>query len=140
ARGGIGRDKAVGEEICAVTIAAVEIRLGRLGGGINNPTLVIQRLTAPGHEASGGFVGFSGPRIVTQFSRTRNQMEYPAPQTASDIECANRSWATDAADDQQVLIGNARCVQANARCPLHIQARAKMNGTILAEAPDRLAG
>ena len=67
-------------------------------------------------------------------------MEYPAPQTGSDIEGANSAWATKAADDQKILIGDARGVKADARRPLYIQASTKMNGTILPEASDRLAG
>src|SRR5262249_6319160 len=66
-------------------------------------------------------------------------MEYPASQTSSNIERANSAWAAKAADDQNVLIGDARSVQANARCPVHIQAGTKVNGTILPEASDRLA-
>src|SRR6266705_2971987 len=69
-----------------------------------------------------------------------NQMEYPAPQTGSDIEGANSAWTAQAPDDQKILIGDARRVKADARCPLHIQACTKVNGTILPKAPDRLAG
>src|SRR5436189_5168842 len=67
-------------------------------------------------------------------------MEYPPPQTGSDIEGANSAWTAEATDDQKVLIGDARRVEADARCPLHVQAGTKMNGTILPKASDRLAG
>src|SRR6185295_18004110 len=108
---------AVGEEIHPVTIAPVEIGLRRFGGDVNNPALFVQRLTAPGHEAGGGFVGLGRPGLVTQFSRTWNQVEYPAPQTGSDIEGANRARTAEATDDQKVLVSDARGVEADARCP-----------------------
>ena len=67
-------------------------------------------------------------------------MEYPAAQTGPDIESANSAWTTDATDDQKILMSYARRVKADARCPLHIQACPKVNGTILPKAPHRLAG
>src|SRR5580765_4278502 len=103
-RRGVKGDKAVRKKIRPVTIAAVEIGFRRLGGDVNNPALFVQRLTGPGHEAGSGFVGLGGPGIVTQFARTWNQMEYPAPQTGSDIEGTNRAWTADATDDQKILI------------------------------------
>src|SRR3989441_12060146 len=69
-----------------------------------------------------------------------NQMEYPAPQTGSDIEGANSAWTAEATDDQKILIGDDRRVQADARCLFHIQACGKVNRTILTKASDRLAG
>src|SRR5438552_12863095 len=66
-------------------------------------------------------------------------MENPTPQTGSDIEGANSAWTAEATDDQKILIGDTRRVKADARCPLHIQACTKMNGTILPKASDRLA-
>src|SRR6185503_9847949 len=106
-RQGIEGDQAVREKIFAVTIAAVEIGFRRLGGDVNNTTLFVQRLTGPSHEAGGGFVGFGGPRIVTELFGMRNQMEYPAPQTGSDIESADSTWTTEATNDQKILIGDA---------------------------------
>src|SRR5262245_5077793 len=67
-------------------------------------------------------------------------MEYPAALTSSNIEGANSAWTTDATDDQKVLIGDARRVQADGRCPFHIQTRAKVNRTVLPETADHLAG
>src|SRR5437899_3415674 len=120
-------------------MAAVKIGFRRLGRDVNNPTFFVQRLTGPWHEAGGGLVGFSGPGVVTQFSRTRNQMENPAPQSGPNIEGANSTGTAEAANDQKILIGDARCVKPDGRCPLHIEAGAKMNGTVLAEASNRLA-
>src|SRR6266404_8385824 len=67
-------------------------------------------------------------------------MEYPAPQTGPDIEGANGAWTAEATDDQKILIGDTRRVKADARRPLHIQANAKVNGAILPEAADDVAG
>ena len=67
-------------------------------------------------------------------------MEDPASQARSDIERANRAGTAEATDDQKILIGDAWRVQADARCSLHIQAAPKVNGTILPEVPDHLAG
>src|SRR6266498_764229 len=67
-------------------------------------------------------------------------MEDPASQAGSDIERANRAGAAEATDDQKILIGDAWRVQADARCSLHIQTGPKVNGTILPEVPDHLAG
>src|SRR5262245_15807693 len=67
-------------------------------------------------------------------------MEYPAAQTSPDIERANSAWSADATDDEEILVGDARRVKTDARCAFHIQAGAKVNGTILPEASDDLAG
>ena len=67
-------------------------------------------------------------------------MEDPTSQAGSDIERANRAGTAEATDDQKILIGDAWRVQADARCSLHIQAGPKVNGTILPEVPDHLAG
>src|ERR1051325_7602126 len=56
-RRGVQGDKTVREEIHPMPIAAVEIGFRRLGWNENNPTLFVERLTRPWHEASGGFVG-----------------------------------------------------------------------------------
>src|SRR5437868_9348569 len=67
-------------------------------------------------------------------------MENPTSQTSSNIESANRAWATEAADDKEVLVCYPRGVQADAGCSIDVEARSKVNGTILTEASDRLAG
>src|SRR5436305_14100158 len=66
-------------------------------------------------------------------------MEYPAAPTGSDIEGAHRAWTAKAAEDQKILIGDTRRIKADPGCPLHIQACTEVNGTILAEASNRLA-
>src|ERR1041384_5932759 len=67
-------------------------------------------------------------------------MEYPAPQTGSNIESAHGPWTAEAADDQKILIGDARRVKADPRGPLHIPACPNGNGTILPKGSDGLAG
>src|ERR1051326_8583524 len=67
-------------------------------------------------------------------------MENPAPQTGPGIEGANSAWAAQAAEDQKIFIGDARRVQTDRRRPLHVQTSPKVNGTILPEAADGLAG
>src|SRR4051812_8539185 len=105
-RRGVESDQAIREEIHPVTIAAVEVGFRRFGRDVNNPALFVQRLTGPRHEAGSGFVSVDGPGVVTQFSRTGYQMEYPAALTGSDIKGANRSWTAKASDDQKILIGD----------------------------------
>src|SRR5258705_8688058 len=67
-------------------------------------------------------------------------MEDPAWQAGSDIDRANGAGTAEATDDQKILIGGAWRVQADARGSLHIQAGPKVNGAILPEVPDHLAG
>src|SRR5437867_914382 len=67
-------------------------------------------------------------------------MKYPATQTSPDIEGANSAWPAEAADNQKILVGDAGRVKADTRCAFDIQACTKVNGTILPEASDDLAG
>src|SRR5437764_3867064 len=67
-------------------------------------------------------------------------MEDPAPQTGPDIEGAHSAWTAEATNDQKILVGDARGVKPDTGCALHIQACAKVNGTILPEASDDLTG
>src|SRR5438045_3332420 len=136
---GVERHNAVREEIHPAPVPTVEVRLGCLGRDVNNAARFVQRLAAPRHQASCGLVGVRGPGVVTEFPRTWNQMEYPTPQTGSDIEGANSTGTAKTTDDQEIFISNARRVQADSRCPFHVQACAEMNGAVLPEAADGLA-
>src|SRR5262245_20204383 len=124
---GIKGNETVREEIRTVTIAAVEIGLRGFGWDINNAALFIERLTTPWHYTSGGFVCLGRPGIVTEFTRTWNQMENPASRSRPDIEGAQRTRTTDPTDDQKILVSDTRRVQADPRRAVHIQACAQVN-------------
>src|SRR5688572_5841251 len=138
-RRSLERDQAVREEIHSVTLAAVEIGFRRFRCHKKNAALVVERLTGPGHDARSGLVRVRGPGIVTHFAGSWNQMEYPTPQTRSDIERADRAGTAHATDNQEIPIRDPRRVQADVRCAVDIQPRAQVKGTVLTKAPDRLA-
>ena len=123
-----------------MTTTAVKVGFRRLGGHVENTALFVQRLTAPWHDAGGGFVSLGRPGIMAEFTGARNEMEYPAALAGPHIERANRAGSTDAADDEEILIRDAGRIKTDVRLGIHIQARAKMDRTILAKAPDRLTG
>ena len=129
-RGGVQCEQAVGEQILSMSFSPIEIRLSRLGRDVNDAAFFIQRLAAPGHQTGRVFVSVLRPGVVAHLARPGDQVEDPTLLAGPDVESPNRTLAAEAANDQDVLVSNAR----------RIQARAKIDRAILAETSDRFSG
>jgi len=78
ARGGLKREHAIGEEVCADAIAAPMIVGSRAGAGKHQAALRVQRHPAPAIGATDSFPRVGGPGLVPELARVRNGVENPA--------------------------------------------------------------
>jgi len=137
---GVERQHAVGEQVIAVAVDAVEIERRRAGGGEHHRVLLVHRDAGPGIRAADERVGVRRPCVVREFAGQRNRVEHPAELACVDVERANVSRGTRqrlgnaAAHDQQVLEYRARRARADAA-----EAFAQVDAPVSAEGRDRHA-
>lgn len=112
--GRVEGDEGVGEEILAKAVGAVKIRFGGFRGHVDNSTGLVERLAGPRHRSGGGFIGVSRPGIVADFAWARNEVKNPAAGAGAHIKGADGAGTAEAADDEQITVGDAGGVEPDA--------------------------
>src|SRR5215469_12331794 len=114
ARRGVDSDEAVGIEIVAEAIAAVEIVRARAGGGKDDAALLIHGNAGPGIGAAGFQIRIFGPGVITLLAGIWDCMEGPEQFAAADVpatEVARRSrrrFAHSAMRNENILVKSSR--------------------------------
>src|SRR4051812_24083108 len=121
-------------------LAAVEIRLRSFRGDVDDAALLVERLAAPRHEAGHGFVSVRRPGVVALLARSRDQVKDPAPLAGARVEGPHRAGSAEAADDEEILVDDARRVQAEGRRRWRVETGAEMERAFFGEALDREPG
>ena len=120
---------AVGKEIRAVPSSAIKIWCGCLGCDVDDASFLVERLAAPGHQAGGGLVGVLGPGIVAHLTGARNKIKDPALGARAHVVGPDCALTSQAAHDQEVLVGHAG----------RVQTRTELYRTFFSEILDHLA-
>jgi hypothetical protein len=74
------------------------------------------------------------------FAGAGDEVKDPAPRARADVESTHGPRPPETADDEQVLVGDAGRVEPDSRGILRVEAAAQLNGALVAEAADELAG
>src|ERR1700730_14313119 len=112
-------NQAIGEQIIANSITAVEVRHRGTGRDINDSTPGIERHTGPVVGGAAGLPRVPGPGLIAKLPRTRNGMKRPAQLSGAHIErpdIARRrrvGFRIASTDDQQILVDDAWTGQVN---------------------------
>ena len=115
----IERDDAVGVQVVADAIGAVEVVRCRTRCREQHPALRIHGHTGPGVGAAGDLPCIGRPRLVPRLPRVRDGVKTPAQLPGLQVECADVTRCAGqllgdrAAHDQHVLEHDARCAGAD---------------------------
>ena len=115
----VERDEAVGVEVVAKPVAAVEIRRCRTGRDVHDSARRIERHARPVVCPAVYLPGILRPRLVPGFTRMRDRVKNPAQfaragAVRAHVTGRRRQTLADAAtDDQQVLVDDAWRRQAH---------------------------
>ena len=141
---GVERQQAIGEQIRTVAVAAPEIRLGRFGGHVEDAALLIEREAGPVRHGAGRLVPIRRPGMVAVFARVRDRVEDPTQLAVAHVVGADGPGAAgESADDVQILVDHARCVDDYAGRALAVgdlDGGAEMDRAVLSKGGDQLAG
>ena len=113
-RVGIERDDAVGVQVVAQSVGAVEVVAGRPGGSEHHAALRIECHATPRIGAAGNLPRIGWPRVETGFPRMGNGVEAPHLFAGGDVEGANVAGGTrqllghGAAHDEQIAVHHPR--------------------------------
>ena len=130
ASSGVESQQAVCEEIHAVAFPSVKIWFCSLGGNVDNPSLFIERLAAPGHGSGGSFPGVRGPGVITELPGAGDEVEDPPAFAGSHVVGANSPHAANPSHDNQVPVDDSRGVKPGSQ----------VDGPVLAKFPDGFSG
>src|SRR5215207_1768848 len=108
--------------------AAVEIWLRGFCRHVNNPALLVQRLTRPRHCSCRRLAGLGRPRVVTSFARTRDEIENPPLFPRPHVQCADGPLPAHATEDQRIFVDHSR----------RVQPRRKIHRSVLPKTADHL--
>ena len=114
ARVRVQRDDAVGEEIVAHPVHAVEVVRRRPRGEEDHPPLLVDGDAGPGVRPAGHLPRVGRPGVVAVLARVRNGVEGPANLPGRDVvgpdvaRRAGQRFRHRGADDQQVPVHHAR--------------------------------
>src|SRR5579872_6826587 len=103
---GVERDRAVGEKICTVSVASVEIEGSRAETGENQTSVDVNTETTPSIRCTTVFPRIALPSLVTKFPRTGHRAKPPDFAAAVNVKgadvagrCKFRPFAAGDADD-----------------------------------------
>ena len=144
----VEREEAVGEEILADAIRAVEVVVRRSGRDVDDAAFFVDRHRAPVVHAADVLVGLLRPRVVAELAGQRHRVELPLLLTRDDVVRADvarrvhEGFAGRRSQNHQVLPDLAGTVRLNSSRVL-LGARQpvpQIDDAVLAEGQDRLAG
>src|SRR5271169_5057247 len=145
--GGIQRQQAVGEQVVAGAVGAVEIAGGAAGGDVDDAALEIDRHAGPVVGGAGVGPRVLGPGIVAELTGARDGVELPTKLAGAGVVGANvavrggKGFALAPADDQQVLVDNAGAGEAHGLLfGVAIQVHVEVDAALVAEAGEKFAG
>src|SRR6266446_1639328 len=107
-------EQTICEEIVADAIGAVEIKSSGARGSVENSALGIERHASPIVGGAASLPGIFWPRVVAEFTGTRNSVKRPAQFAGSNIVSANvagrcgKSLGVASTENHQVLVNDAR--------------------------------
>src|SRR5262245_22612697 len=93
----IEREQAIGIEVVAMPVPAVEFVLGGCRGHVCGSSLHVDCDFAPHVDAAHIFIGILGPGFISILARTGNRVEYPHELTGKHIESPDISWRREIA-------------------------------------------
>ena len=106
---GIEGQQAIGEEVRAVAVGAIEIVFGAGGGRVQDAAFFVERKFAPDVGAADSLPGVLGPGVVAELARVRDGVKGPDDLAGAHVEGADvagrRAVALvgGGAEDQQVF-------------------------------------
>ncbi len=142
----IERQHAVGKEVVAVTVGAVEVERCRSGRREHEPGRRVDGHAGPSVGAAGDLVGVGRPGVVAELARRRDGAKHPPLLPRTHVEGANvtrrsgQRFRNAAPHDEQVLEDHARGAGANAqRLGGSAEPLPKVDSPLLSERRDWLA-
>ena len=85
ARARVEREQAIGEEVRAVPIGAVEVVRRRAGRDVDDAPVLVDRHLTPVVRAADVLVGVFRPRLVAELSGLRNGVKLPDELARDDV-------------------------------------------------------
>ena len=86
ARPGVEGDRAIREQVVAVSVAAVEVERGRSEAGEDQAAIHVDAEPAPGVRPTPVLPGVARPRLVPELARPRDGVESPDLCAGADVE------------------------------------------------------
>ncbi len=87
----IERQQTIAEQILALPVTTVKIKRRRAQRNVYRTFLLIKTHACPATHATGLFIGFFIPGIITELARLRNGMKGPGNFTGAYIVCTNKT-------------------------------------------------
>ena len=144
----VERQQAVGKEVLAGAIAAIEVGGGRPGRDVHDPALLVDRHLPPVVGAADVLVAVGRIGVVAELARPRDDVELPQQLASQHVVRADVAWrrqdllARLAAEDHDVApdAAGARRHCARARAFGAQQADPHVAHAVVSEAQNRFAG
>ncbi len=141
-------NQAIGEEIVAQAIGAVEIKCGGACWNIDNPALRVERHPRPIVGGTAGLPRVLGPSVVAKFTGMRDGVKRPAQFAGANVVRANvagrrgESLWIAATDNQQILVNNGWTGQDDGLGGGRLTAKifAKVDATVFCKRRNGFAG